>query len=182
MTKKKTTGNNNLVEHLLFVDIDGVLTSEENGNAMNCMYPENYDLDKKCLKNLLALKINIPDLKVVVHSSWVLEKYSTNKILWEGRIYNSLLPKLDKFLQDNHMFLGHADSNAARFNRIMNWLHKNINVNISKDARIVILDDSNWSDLERFNGFGNCKFILTDRMVGFSNQNAKDAIDHLKAK
>ena len=186
--------------HLVFLDIDGVMTSVENGTSFLCENVAAYHLDDYCLGNILRLKHEFPDLKVVISSAWVNRCFDIDDPTpvwpWKNLEMRTPLPALHKFLEDNGLFFGALDNRSkmnggvhvSKYNKIRDWIESRKDLIDEKNTKMLVLDDdaSDYNELEKLNDFekwGLMKihFQQTDYKHGFDDRELKFAIEWMKS-
>ena len=174
---------------ILFLDFDGVMTSKLDGSSYLCGCPEAYRMSDKCKSMLLKLFKVHPDIKVVVHSSWLKfdDPFCATWTSHDGKLtIKSQLWNLIKWLNEKRVYLDKVDYKSSDYKagRIISWITKNRDI-IDDDAKFLILDDdgSRYNMLHMFNvsdqiDTGKYKFIEVNPVTGFNEDNLKEAIKY----
>lgn len=144
------------IAKLLFLDIDGVLTSVADGTSYLCGNPDNYTFSSSAMYRLFGLIKAVPELKVVIHSGWVKWKHKPD-FKWDftrrdGVVvaFESLLFQLVEILRDDGVYLDCVDHVSKRNKRgdIEAWLENN-EKSIAENCKIVIFDDDLRQELDK---------------------------------
>lgn len=163
---------------VIFLDIDGVLTNLEDGSSYLCEDPNSYRISKKNFKNLVSVLKEVPDSRVVISSNW--RKFEGKNPCWRfnGRIYESQLPKLRKMLGD--LVIGDLphDHGLSKSEAMELWFEDNGWIS-KKHGKYVILDDD-VTEGYHANQFFFKHLIYTSIKTGFTELGAKSAIKILK--
>lgn len=158
---------------LLFLDIDGVLTSRQSNTFIFECPGDNYHFDYYCLNCLNYLLEKIPDLKIVISSSW--KNYPDNHIMISrrnGEQYKSLIPQLYKLFGEKIISKATSQSpESNKYDDICDFLNKNSDI-----VDFVVLDDDPTQGLE---GFGE-QFIQTSRTTGLTLQDCNKIVEYFK--
>ena len=162
---------------LIFLDIDGVLTSKMSNTFIFECPGENYDFNPYCVECLKYILDTIPDLKVVISSSW--RNYPDNHIMigrTNGETYKSLIPKIKELLGDR--LIGHAteaeklDGKSNKYDAICDYLNSDPDI-----LDFVVLDDDPTQGLQ---GFGE-QFVKISSTTGLTLQDCKKVIDYFNS-
>lgn len=159
---------------VIFLDVDGVLNSEEdlrvrveNGTRQGLLYAEVEDRPLALLKKL----VDKSGAKIVVSSSWRIgcERSGRESIFGAG-LYNKLVKRLADY--DLEPFdITPSLSNKQRGDEIREWM-QNCNEDIES---FVILDDDN--DMCEFVG---TNLVLTDYKYGLTEELVEKALKILE--
>lgn len=159
---------------VIFLDVDGVLNSEEdlrvrveNGTHQGLLYAEVEDRPLVLLKKL----VDKSDAKIVVSSSWRIgcERSGRESIFGAG-LYNKLVKRLADY--DLEPFdITPSLSNKQRGDEIREWM-QNCNEDIES---FVILDDDN--DMCEF---VDTNLVLTDYKYGLTEELVEKALKILE--
>ena len=184
------------LHNLLFLDIDGVLTSYSSGTSYLCENPENYHVDQDCLSNLIRIAAGVPGLKVVVHSAWVNRMNDEHPSFeYRGKIYESPLPEVSEWLREYDLLLGYTavgrlDKNGNKITKktkIINWLDGHRGLLGPGSKALVLDDDVSFNDLPSINSitFSNnivddLKFLPINHTMGLTKEDAARAIEYFK--
>jgi len=174
------------IEHLIFLDFDGVMTSVKNGTSFLCCNTEKYHIDEENKERIEKLQEWFPGLKVVLSTAWCNRgpfDDPTPNWPWKGHDMPTPLPELHKWLSEKGMFYGtvstkRKDENGdhiTKYDKIKQWIdeHKN---ELDDDVRMLVLDDdaSDYNDLRRINYLqlnkGRISFLQTNYEMGFSER------------
>lgn len=159
---------------LMFLDIDGVLTSKMSNTFIFICPGDKYDFNPYCLECLKYILDTIPDLKIVISSSW--RNYPDNHIMIgrsNGETYKSLMPKIKELLGDR--LIGNAteakklDGETSKYDAICDYLNNNSDI-----VDFVVLDDDPTQGLQ---GFGE-QFIKISNTTGLTLQDCKKVIKY----
>lgn len=161
-----------LVEKILILDIDGVLTNTIDGSSFLCGDPSTYRISEKNLANLMTLLKKEPKLKIVISSNW--RRFEGVDPAWTcmGKTYHGCLPKLRKILKKwiigdltHERHLNKAEALELWFED-NEWMSKT-------EGKYVILEDDTWREgfsmhpiFRRHLVETSPKFGLTEKDVG----------------
>jgi len=159
---------------IMFLDIDGVLTSKLSNTFIFMCPGDNYDFSPYCLNCLKYILDSIPDLKIVISSSW--RNYPDNHIMigrFNGETYKSLMPKIKQLLGDrligNATKAGEIDGESSKYDAICDYINNN-----SEILDFIVLDDDPSQGLQ---GFGE-QFIKISNITGLTLQDANKVIEY----
>jgi hypothetical protein len=146
---------------ILFLDIDGVLNL-----ATIYGYNKSGVFSRACCHNLRFLLNKVPDLKIVVSSSWhVLGLSEDKRILQANGIDSS---RIVDIVGDDNTGEGKGDKKY----HIGKWLERNLEV-----TEFVIIDDDSVSPDRFYN-----KLIKPNSFVGLTIKDVEKAIEILDSK
>jgi hypothetical protein len=94
------------MKKILFLDIDGVLNSFKNEVEHTCK------IDKKLVENLNTILKSVPDLRIIISSSWKMVGLKELKERFSGHI-------------DTERVIGITSDFATREEEILAYVHKN---------------------------------------------------------
>lgn len=165
---------------VVFLDFDGVLNTENYQAKLRQEGKPQWDnfgqiFDPEAVENLKMILDTVPDVLLVINSSWKLVGMNTVKAMWKarhlpGKIHSATpdyvpdLTSIDLDDYDNIAML------AGKGNEINQWLEQNA----PKGCAYVILDD-----LPDFLPEQEEHLICTDPSVGITMENAIEAISLL---
>lgn len=175
------------IKRLLFLDIDGVMTSIEDGTSMWNCDPSSYSISSTATKNLFSI-LDPTDTKVVIHSSWVKWKDNPDYMYvyisptGEKFAFESLLFNLISLLKEEGKYVDctHHESRRTKRGDIEDWLANNKRL-LSDDCKIAILDDDGWMELDKVKFDGHeIKFFECDTRTGLTGRIAEDVKNFLE--
>lgn len=134
---------------LIFLDIDGVLTTKET----------DFRFSSKCIENLLSL-IRKTDAKIVICSSWKEENLEKTLPLLPSRLYEHVLAQTPNL------------PNATKGKEVQAFLHSHPFLQDNLNDEYIILDDEPELYLPHQ---VSMHFIQTDINTGLTEQNIKKA-------
>ncbi len=159
---------------IMFLDIDGVLTSKLSNTFIFMCPGDRYDFNPYCIECLKHILDSIPDLKIVISSSW--RNYPDNHIMigrLNGETYKSLMPKIKELLGDRLIGkateAGQIDGESSKYDAICDYLNNN-----SEILDFVVLDDDPSQGLQ---GFGE-QFFKISSITGLTLQDANKVIEY----
>jgi len=157
---------------VIFLDIDGVLTSRDSDSFIFECDPNNYQLNHYCMECLKYILDKVEDLHIVISSSW--RNYPDNHIMINnyGDVYKSLLPEVK--LSFNEYIVGSAPHKSGfnKYEDISDYLSEH-----SEVVDFVILDDD-WS--QGLQGFGE-QFFRISMNTGLTYEVAKKVIEYFNS-
>lgn len=181
--------------NLLFLDIDGVLNylTQDGNNSYSGRFRTGEEIEPKLVKKLNKVFQEIPNLKIVISSSW---KANMKRTIWAlkfagfeyieniiGRT-TSTYAITEKRYKDESIELEppYTLLNSRRGEQILKWLIDNPGVS-KKLNDFVILDDESY-DIIGNRGFNLLKpnFIKIQSNLGLSDANAQSIINHFKGE
>ena len=154
-----------MYNRILFLDLDGVMTNTSDGTSYLCGNPESYHLSEDAKANLLELKREFPDLKVVILSSWLNYISPRDNLLddkpqltFKDKKFKTPLPELYQFLtsepvnDENKLYLDfvsryltddeYSPKCESKFEKIRWWWHRARQEDlIGSNTRALVLDD-----------------------------------------
>jgi len=124
---------------IVFLDIDGCLTSIEEGNSYLCYDPSKYRISEKCLERLLNL-LDDTDSYVVVSSNW--RRFPDDGCFEFGdMLFKTQLPYLRERLGKRYLGTLPPDRHVTKSAAIILWSEDN-DVDLNDGSfRYVIFDD-----------------------------------------
>ena len=154
---------------VIFLDIDGVLTSRDSDSFIFECDSEKYKLNYYCVECLKYILDNVKDLKIVLSTSW--RNYPDNHIMINtyGEVYKSLLP--DVKLTFNEYIVGKAPHKSGnnKYTDISDYLSEH-----SEVVDFVVLDDDPTQGLQ---GFGE-QFFRISMYTGLTYEAAKKVVEY----
>ena len=181
--------------NLLFLDIDGVLNylTQDGNNSYNGRFRTGEEIEPKLVKKLNKIFEEIPNLKIVISSSW---RGSMKRTIWALRFAgfeyieniisrtSSGYAVTEKRYKDKLINLEppYTVLNNGRGEQILKWLIDNPGVS-KKLNDFVILDDEDY-DIIGARGFNLLKpnFIKIHPNLGLSDDNVQSIINHFKGE
>ena len=175
------------IDKLVFLDIDGVMTSVADGTSYLCMDPSCYSLSCTATSNLFRI-LDSTNACVVIHSTWVKwrgdvdHKWGfpipgTNRRIW----FESLLFDLISVLSDDNRYLDCVRHESGRNKRgdIEEWLETHRGI-LADNCRILILDDDPTMERDQVS-FGNSDvmFLNCNPLTGLTKGDSDKAIEFL---
>ncbi len=169
---------------ILFLDFDGVLNTNSYQAYLRTHGKPGWDdygqlFDPKAVENLKLILDAIPDVKIVVESSWKVNGLDELRLMWKERnlpgglydvtpdIFNEELLTVDLSDPEN---LSKVEG-LGKGREISTWLRRHG----GHDCRYVILDD-----VAEFFGELARHHILIDPKLGITREDAMKAISYLK--
>lgn len=185
-----------MIDKLLFLDIDGVLTSDQSGTSYHCEDPEAYKPDEECKANLLRVAAAVPNLKVVLHSAWTTRVQDDCPCFdYRGKTFYSPLNNVVGWLIEYDLFLGLTDctkrdadgKRISKKEKILEWLQEHSRELDSGCKALVIDDDTVFNDLVTINtmeppGIASLRFMPIDKNTGFTQEDAAKAIGYFNGQ
>lgn len=184
------------LHNLLFLDIDGVLTSYSSGTSYLCEDPERYHPDAACKANLLRIAAEVPDLKVVIHSAWVNRMNDEHPSFeYRGKTYESPLPEVSEWLKEYDLLLGYTavgrldkfGNKITKKTKIINWLDGHRGQLGPGSKALVLDDDVSFNDLPSINSItftnnivDDLKFLPISHTTGLTEEDAFRAVAYFK--
>lgn len=181
--------------NLLFLDIDGVLNylTQDGNNSYSGRFRTGEEIEPKLVKKLNKVFHEIPNLKIVISSSW---RVNMKRTIWAlkfagfeyveniiGRT-SSAYAVTEKYYKDKLINLEppYTLLNSRRCEQILKWIIDNPGVS-KKLNNFVILDDESY-DIIGDRGFNLLKsnFIKTQSNLGLSDDNVQSIINHFKGE
>lgn len=179
--------------NLLFLDIDGVLNylTQDGNNSYSGRFESGEEIEPKLVKKLNKVFREIPNLKIIISSSW---RVNMKRTIWAlkfagfeyveniiGRT-SSAYAVTEKYYKDKSIKLvpPYTLLNSRRCEQILKWLIDNPGVS-KKLNDFVILDDESY-DIVGKNGLNLLKpnFIKIQSNLGLSDANVQSIINHFK--
>ena len=180
-----------MITKLLFLDIDGVLTSDKSGTSYHCEDPSAYRPDQECKANVLKVASAVPGLKVVVHSSWTTHTQEDRPcFMYHGQVFDSPLNGVCQWLIEYDLLLGltspgKRNENGSRIikkDKILEWLNAN-KERLGPNPRVAVIDDDiPFNGLPDFNcqsfpDLAEIRFFPINPNEGFSEKDAGRVIE-----
>ena len=181
--------------NLLFLDIGGVLNylTQDGNNSYSGRFRTGEEIEPKLVKKLNKVFREIPNLKIVISSSW---RGNMKKTIWALKFagfeyVENIIGKTSSpyAVTEKHyrwetikLEPPYTLLNSRRGEQILTWLIDNPGVS-KKLNDFVILDDEGY-DIVGSRGFNLLKpnFIKTQSNLGLSNTNVQSIINHLKGE
>lgn len=156
---------------IIFLDIDGVLASLEYIRILSLLENPNpdiygYSFDPRCVKNLKYIFKKIPDVKIIISSSWKSMGEKRFRDMWK---YRNLPGEIIGFTPD--LFKTTIDS--SRGLEIQKWIDES---NVIIENYIIIDDDDDMLDSQKNN------FIKIDGKFGLTVDDSLRIIKLLNLK
>ena len=169
------------MQRVLFIDFDGVLNTENYQAQLRKEGKPQWDdfgqlFDPEAVDNLKMILDAVPNLLLVINSSWKLEGLKRMNDLWEkrslpGKVYGvtpDYVPSLANIDLSN---FDNIELLAGKGNEVKQWLADNA----SGHCKYVILDDVPDFLLEQ-----ESHLICTNPKLGITKEDALRAISLLK--
>ena len=163
------------VDKLIFLDIDGCITSEEEGNYFS-PDPSLYHPSKKIVSKLIDFcKCN--NTKIIISSNW--RKFDIDGV-WKNSygVYKNPLPETIQMLGDVYVETLPPERHVTKSDALIKWLNKT-----GYTGSFVIFDDDlheNYQNKTEFNI--KDKFVFIDSRFGITDDNLKTAKNILDNK
>jgi hypothetical protein len=161
---------------LLFLDFDGVLNSTQStlmhwqNQGRTLVYTDENCMSQECCSNLRYLMDTLPDLYIVVSSSWRL-MYSPSEL-------KTILQKLCHIPENRIIGTTPYLPNKQRGNEIQSWLDENESqgseLKYEIDDFMIIDDDSDMAHLKETN------FLQTDGDLGFTIKDCRKLLERFR--
>ena len=174
-----------VMQRYLFLDIDGVLNTMRYSNYLIDHDEDDTDedgalFDPEAVKNLDTIINNIPDVKIIISSTWRFKGWDWMNRLWEkrqlpGKIY-SFTPGLEftRFVDIIHQkYSESVYPYGTRGLEIGEWLRLNASMT-SMQYSYVILDDC-----DDFPSYYQEHVILTDPILGITKETVDQVLEKL---
>lgn len=186
--------NTQKLKHVLFLDIDGVLTSDQSGTSYHCEEPENYHPDQACKANVLKVAAKVPELRVVVHSAWTGHVNEDRPcMVYREKVYDSPLNNVCEWLIEYDLFEGMVNSDKRDENgnritkktKILEWVRNNA-YRLDPTCKLAIIDDditfNELCDLydAKAEGIYSIRFFPIDFHTGFTEEDADRVIGYFR--
>ena len=178
-------------KNIVFLDIDGVMTSVENGTSFLCENEKDYKIDPYCRIWMERLWTDIPDLKVVISSAWCNRGELTDHSPiwpWKNIPMHSPLPSLYHWLVENNKYYGKLDNrckknggiHVSKYQKILDWWTDNGDKRYI-DTKVLVLDDdaSDYNELTKIDSRDGGKrwhFQQVDYKHGFNADECAKAL------
>ena len=173
------------IHRYLFLDIDGVLNTIRYSNYLIDYDEDDTDedgalFDPEAVENLAEIIKNIPDVKIIISSTWRFKGWDWMNRLWEkrqlpGKIY-SFTPGLEftRFVDIIHQkYSESVYPYGTRGLEVGEWLRLYASQN-PMQYKYVILDDC-----DDFPSFYQEHVVLTDPMLGITKEIVVKVIEKL---
>lgn len=173
------------MERYLFLDIDGVLNTMRYSDYLTEHDKDDTDedgalFDPEAVANLETIIKNVPDVKIIISSTWRFKGGEWMKELWKkrhlpGKLY-SFTPALEFVRFQDVVSKDYSESvypYGTRGLEIGEWLRLNIRSN-PLVYRYVIIDDE-----DDFPSEYNDHVILTNPYYGITKETALQVIENL---
>ena len=154
---------------VIFLDIDGVLTSRDSDSFIFECDSEKYKLNDYCLECLKYILDNVENCKIVLSTSW--RNYPDNHIMINtyGEVYKSLIPQLKLLFDDYIVGKAPHSSRNNKYTDISDYLSEHPEV-----VDFVVLDDDPTQGLQ---GFGE-QFFKISMYSGLTLEVAKTIVNY----
>ena len=173
------------LQRYLFLDIDGVLNTIRYSNYLIDHDEDEVDedgalFDPEAVNNLACITEKVPDVKIIISSTWRLKGWEWMLRLWKkrklpGAIY-SFTPVLevvcfvDKINQIDTTSVYPIGTRGLEINE---WLRNNASLNIFSYKYVILDDDKDLLLRQQDN------FILTDPFYGITKETVVKALEIL---
>ena len=170
------------MKKVIFLDFDGVLNTENYQAQLRdagepCWDDFGQVFDPEAVENLKTVLDAVPDVLLIINSSWKLEGFARMKELWKvrrlpGKIHGvtpDYVPDLQNIDLENYDNIALL---AGKGNEVKQWLDENV----PEGCRYVILDD-----MPDFLPEQAPYHICTDPRVGLTVEDAVKAIQLLNS-
>lgn len=172
------------MDHILFLDIDGVLNCKKSGTFYGVVKsPEEYAIDEHLWGNLEKFLAKFPSVKVVIHSGWV-KVANDPESCWDmdlpakGFKVKTLMPEVIRRLGDRYIGYTPYIPSSSKYDRIVAWLEQN---GFFKDnhAQCLVLDDDNseYSRIGDLESWGGVYVHFTDTENGLDDMDLINIIE-----
>ena len=182
MNTLNSQGKSEGLKRYLFLDIDGVLNTYSYSNYLSAKGEQESDefgaiFDPNAVKNLSTIVNNVPDIKIIISSTWRMNGIKWMNELWKkrkmpGYIY-SFTPVLE-FVRFKDVisreFSQSVIPTGTRGLEISEWLRLNA-MEHQLEYKFAIIDDSDDYPIEYKD-----HLILTDYNTGITKENANQVI------
>lgn len=161
------------VSKIVFLDIDGCVTSRKDGSYFN-PDPTKYHPSKKIVEKLVRFcKVN--DAMIVVSSNW--RKFSIDGY-WSNSYgtYKNPMQELVKMISDVYLGTLPADRHATKPTALAKWLSLT-----GYDKKFVVFDDDLSEGYSQMHEYGiDEAFVHVDSMFGITDDDLNAAIKILE--
>lgn len=179
--------------NILFLDIDGVLNyaSPTPANSYNGRFPNGEEIEPKLVKKLNKIFEEVPNLKIVVSSSW---RGNMKRLVWAlrnaGFLYIETIigktPRATAVTEKPYngetieLTPQYTLLYERRSQQILKWFLDNPGIS-KRMNNFIIIDDEKY-DISGKMGFNflDQYFIQTNSDIGLSNTNVQSIISHFK--
>lgn len=179
--------------NILFLDIDGVLNyaSQTPANSYGGRFPNGEEIEPKLVKKLNKIFEEVPNLKIVVSSSW---RGNMKRLVWALRnagfryIENIIgkTPRATAVTEKHYngetieLTPPYTLLYERRGQQILKWFLDNPGIS-KRMNNFIIIDDEKY-DISGKMGFNflDQYFIQTNSDIGLSNTNVQSIISHFK--
>lgn len=168
---------------VLFLDFDGVLNTDSYQVTLHELGKPGWDeygqlFDPEAVANLKRILDTVPEVRIVVESSWKANGIDELRLMWKERklpgelydatpiIFNEDLLTIDLSDQDNIWKV----EGFGKSQEVSAWLK----TNNSRECQYVILDD-----VPEFQSEHESHLVITDPRVGITLEDAERAISIL---
>lgn len=169
----------------LFLDIDGVLNTARYSNFLTDKEMDDIDedgalFDPEAVENLASIENSVPDLKIIISSTWRFKGWEWMNNLWEkrhmpGYIY-SFTPGLEFVRFQDLVSSEYSESvypHGTRGLEIGEWLRQNT-TNNPLQYKYVILDD-----IDDFPAVFKDHVVLTDTATGITKETVLQVLERI---
>lgn len=160
---------NQTIDNIIFLDIDGCMTSVDDGTYFN-PDPSCYHISDAILAKVIAL-CKAKNAKVVVSSNW--RRYEPDGI-WKNQYgeYRNPMPNLIKRLGDLYFGTLPKDRHITKSQALILWLEET-----DFSGNFVIFDDDLREEFQTTAEYGIMNnFILVDSQHGITDDDIKTAM------
>lgn len=161
------------VDKVMFLDIDGCLTSEIDGNYFN-PDPAKYHPSKKIVDRILNF-CEKEDVSIVISSNW--RKFDIDGY-WNNSYgtYRNPLTEVKDLLKKFCIGTLPPDRHITKAKALIKWLNET-----SYDGNFVIFDDDAREGYQTTDDFGiKNKFVSIDSRFGITEKDLKEAKEILR--
>lgn len=157
-----------IADKIIFLDIDGCVTSKLEGNYFN-PDPKKYHPSKKIVNKLITFCVN-NNVKIVISSNW--RKFDIDGI-WKNSYgtYKNPIAELRKMISAIYFCTLPPDRHITKSEALIKWL-----ITTGYNGKFVIFDDDLCENYQNTLDFDiKNKFILVNSEIGISDNDLKQA-------
>jgi len=173
------------IQRYLFLDIDGVLNTNRYSDYL-IDHDEDYNdeygaiFDPEAVENLACIIKNVPELKIIISSTWRFKGWDYMNRLWEKRCLpgtiHSFTPELEVVCfvdKINRKDTTSVYPYGTRGLEINEWLRQNAGINPLMYKYVIIDDETDLLLKQREN------LILTDPYYGITKEDVVKSLEIL---
>ena len=161
---------------IIFLDIDGCLTSVEDGSSFMCMKPDDYRLSERCLEKLDRL-LDETGASVIISSNW---RHFPPDGYWNARPgirFRSPLPSLKAFLGGRCVGELPPARHLTKSEALAAWLER---TGAADSLEFAIIDDDADEGYANYPRFRE-RYVECDPLFGLTDADCdavKEILEH----